>query len=73
MPAEYEPTAKQRALVEIAAAIGIAQAEIAASGLASTRRRCAKLKFCPRSQQLVPQKPHTLEPPETGAGGPAAT
>jgi hypothetical protein len=43
------------------------------SGLASTRRRCAKLKFCPRSQQLVPQKPHTLEPPETGAGGPAAT
>jgi hypothetical protein len=29
MPAEYEPTAKQRALVENAAAIGITQAEIA--------------------------------------------
>ena len=29
MPAEYEPTAEQRALVESASAIGITQAEIA--------------------------------------------
>jgi hypothetical protein len=40
MPAEYVPTADQRALVENAAAFGLTQADIAEQ---STRRRCASI------------------------------
>ena len=81
MPAEYEPTAEQRALVESASAIGITQAEIAIQLKIDEktlrkhfREELSSGKFkvylAPRT---VAQKPHTLEPPETGAGGQAAT
>ena len=36
MPAEYEPTANQRALVENAAAFGLTQAEIARKPMSLT-------------------------------------
>jgi hypothetical protein len=44
MPAEYEPTADQRALVESAAAFGLTQADIVDLQLLEPRRASGQLQ-----------------------------